>query len=40
MFYWSRADTATEVEGKLETLADKIFERFVNRFFDDESGLS
>lgn len=29
--------TSTEVEGKLETLADKIFERFVNRFFDDES---
>ncbi|KAL1406251.1 hypothetical protein Q8F55_007945 [Vanrija albida] len=25
-----------QVEGKLETLADKIFERFVNRFFDDE----
>lgn len=31
--------TRTEVEGKLETLADKIFERFVNRFFDDESEL-
>jgi len=25
------------VEGKLETLADKIYERFVNRFFNDES---
>jgi len=25
------------VEGKLEALADKIYERFVNRFFDDES---
>lgn len=26
-----------QVEGKLETLADKVFERFHNRFFDDES---
>lgn len=26
-----------EIEGKLDVLADKIFERFVNRFFDDES---
>lgn len=25
------------MEGKLETLADRIFERFVNRFFDNES---
>jgi len=31
------ADTVPEVEGKLETLADRIFERFVNRFFDNES---
>ncbi|RXK37512.1 hypothetical protein M231_05233 [Tremella mesenterica] len=25
-----------QIEGKLENLADKIFERFVNRFYDDE----
>lgn len=31
---------AIEIEGKLETLADKIYERFQNRFFDDESELS
>lgn len=27
-----------QIEGKLDVLADKIFERFVNRFFDEESG--
>jgi hypothetical protein len=30
-------DAIAEVEGKLETLADRIFERFVVRFFDNES---
>ncbi|ORX38861.1 hypothetical protein BD324DRAFT_648971 [Kockovaella imperatae] len=25
-----------QIEGKLDTLADKIFERYVNRFFDEE----
>ena len=32
----ARADEA-EVEGKLDHLADKVFERFENRFFDNES---
>lgn len=31
------SDLLLEIEGKLETLADKVYERFVNRFFDDES---
>jgi hypothetical protein len=29
----------TEIEGKLDTLADKVFDRYVNRFFDNESEL-
>ena len=28
--------STVEVEGKLDTLADKIYERYANRFFDDE----
>jgi 4-hydroxy-L-threonine phosphate dehydrogenase PdxA len=28
-----------QVEGKLDTLADKVHDRFLDRFFDDESGL-
>ena len=29
-------DWSSEIEGKLDSLADRIFERYVNRFFDDE----